>query len=412
MALARCIRVFCGSGTVSWEQIHRLVSTMFRHGLMGLIESEGRLRPVLDGIGNGINYLEDIRQEVQYFTIENMGEGISLVTLMDVLRAKNATNPVDKVYGILGLLSHEAQEAIRIDITLPPAKVFMEFARYWIERDFQLTLLSNTAQSKRLEGLASWCPNFDSERSTYSLGEYADLCEYEAGFERPRNFECQIKLISNTDTIIVPGLNVDEITETVDLKCPDELTKKTTDAVFEWEARCHALARRAYNIKELENMPDAFWRTLIGNRYIDEESNARKCQQELQNEYTEWHSATQAWAYNKPYHISPALLEYFNLVHVTCYGRRFFTTNGGMIGLGPIDIKAGDRVGIFYGGPTPYIIREEETSMDMTSDCFVEDIDKVACRLVGEAYVHGLMYGEAIEMRDQGIMKTANLIIR
>ena len=106
---------------------------------------------------------------------------------------------------------------------------------------------------------------------------------------------------------MVPGLNVDEVIEIVDLECPEELSMKTADTVFERKANCSALARRAYNTKELENISDAFWRTLIGNRFIDEESNARKCQQDLQNERTEWQSAIQAWAHNKSYQISPAL---------------------------------------------------------------------------------------------------------
>jgi hypothetical protein len=57
--------------------------------------------------------------------------------------------------------------------------------------------------------------------------------------------------------------------------------------------------------------------------------------------------------------------------------RRFFATRGSRIGLGPRDALVGDRVAVVLFCPTVYLLRQGGR----------------AWRVVGEAYMHGLMYG-------------------
>jgi hypothetical protein len=63
------------------------------------------------------------------------------------------------------------------------------------------------------------------------------------------------------------------------------------------------------------------------------------------------------------------------------HSRRPFLSKAGRVGLAPHKTERGDRICIFSGGKVPYIIRP----MNDGSDSF---------RVVGEAYVYGIMYGE------------------
>ncbi len=58
--------------------------------------------------------------------------------------------------------------------------------------------------------------------------------------------------------------------------------------------------------------------------------------------------------------------------------RRLFRTRYGTFGLGPEVSRTGDEVWILAGGETPYILRR---------------MDSGNYQLVGEAYVHGIMFG-------------------
>jgi hypothetical protein len=61
--------------------------------------------------------------------------------------------------------------------------------------------------------------------------------------------------------------------------------------------------------------------------------------------------------------------------------QRYFRTEDGRVGVGPMDVQVGDDICIFDGAAIPHILRSRGTQGTFT--------------LVGEAYVHGIMYGEA-----------------
>lgn len=68
----------------------------------------------------------------------------------------------------------------------------------------------------------------------------------------------------------------------------------------------------------------------------------------------------------------------------TCHRRNFSITRKGYIALVPLVAKAGDVVAVFFGVTVPYVLRQEQ----------------VGYILVGDAYVHGAMNGEATRRSD------------
>lgn len=75
-------------------------------------------------------------------------------------------------------------------------------------------------------------------------------------------------------------------------------------------------------------------------------------------------------------------------VYFKQYGtnRRFFTSVGGYFGLGPRCMEQGDVCAILFGADVPFILRPTETGGTF--------------RLVGQAYMHGVMYGEVVNEWD------------
>ncbi|KAK0707169.1 hypothetical protein B0T21DRAFT_416338 [Apiosordaria backusii] len=69
-------------------------------------------------------------------------------------------------------------------------------------------------------------------------------------------------------------------------------------------------------------------------------------------------------------------------------GRGFATTTAGYIGLVPPQAQEGDVVAVLFGAAVPYVLRKRPQN---EGGGFV---------LVGDAFVHGLMYGGALEKRD------------
>lgn len=78
------------------------------------------------------------------------------------------------------------------------------------------------------------------------------------------------------------------------------------------------------------------------------------------------------------------------IVRVMTNHRCFFTTRRGYCGLGPPSTQLGDVVAVLFGADVPFILRP------------VGDPKQHCYKLVGQCYVHGIMYGKTVEMSERG----------
>ena len=91
---------------------------------------------------------------------------------------------------------------------------------------------------------------------------------------------------------------------------------------------------------------------------------------------------------------SNILLDYITNVDTACSNRTFFTTRDGRIGLGPSKLEIGGLVCVMCSTFTPFIIRTRS------------GIGHSHTELIGEAYVHGLMYGEVFDLMNEDQLET------
>ncbi|OQO14539.1 hypothetical protein B0A48_01417 [Cryoendolithus antarcticus] len=87
----------------------------------------------------------------------------------------------------------------------------------------------------------------------------------------------------------------------------------------------------------------------------------------------------------------PLPWQYYASLRLACYGRRFFVTRGGFVGLGPAKLDVGDEVTTLAGGKWPFALRR----------CGGEG-DRY--KLIGTCYVHTVMDGKrADEYVEKGL---------
>ena len=89
----------------------------------------------------------------------------------------------------------------------------------------------------------------------------------------------------------------------------------------------------------------------------------------------------------------------FAQAHSTSYGgRRLFATSKGYLGLGPVSLDVGDTVCLLPGAKVPFLLRPTAVA---AGDVDAQELQQF--KLVGEAYVHGIMEGEAAPKNDASI---------
>jgi hypothetical protein len=82
---------------------------------------------------------------------------------------------------------------------------------------------------------------------------------------------------------------------------------------------------------------------------------------------------------------------YLSPFSTVCSKRRVFFTKMGLIGVGPLNTAVGDWVVIIPGANVPFILRLESCSGWTDLD------EALIAKLMGETYVHGIMYGHFAE---------------
>lgn len=339
---------------------------------------------------------------------ENPNSMLSFSMLLIYGRNLSSSNPADKIYGMLGLAKPWMQNLVSIDYGRTYQDVYIDFMKMYLIKGGESRLLNMV--DGHTEGLPTWCPNFAVYKRNISIANYLG-CTFCAGHPAKKSRQSVaaglqlVKSVSDDSReLALRGFLLDTISmtvkypggsSTIDSSTRDEMFTK----VIDWEATCLDMSRSAYN--RLDDTRDAHVRTLTGGsarkgppddddhellmsymmmRYGDESRRAR---------YRDFKSLS-----DRQRDHARHLLRCLSSV---CYERCFFSTENGRIGLAPAWAKQGDGICIFHGGLSPFILRPTEEN-------------PLHYKLMGEAYVDGVMYGEAFGLDESNAPETIVLV--
>ena len=440
-----------GSRKTSWATIRDFAVAVERFQLDDFI---------ISGIVGGVvedKQAFDAIQEIQTCrqSINDQGFAVRLNAVLLATRRRRSTIPVDMVVGQCALLDAAAVRDLKLNTDQPADIIFVNFGKYYLRQEPTECLLNHVCTEERHPDLPSWCPNFASPPETMSLGSRSlDGLEhskfeggerYHAGFDqdsfrysiphtklwvakiglnalRLRNayhnyFETnnprRVQLIDGTNAIRLSGFDLGEVTDYVDCNSGAESSKflafNSIEQTSAWDKCCLALAQRilAPQIRDGDcNGYDVYARTLAANRVLPGPAETppnlfdRDGTKDFAKAYFGFRrfmeatlAAGEAIAQDN---LDPEDWRFASVMHRVMRRRRFFATRGGRIGVGPSTAAPGDRLCVVWFCPTPYLLRA-------TGDGNFQ--------LVGECYVHGLMYAEAVQMFDRKEIRETTWVV-
>ena len=390
-ALSANIVVLCGSKSVDWRALTLFYEVVQKTALQQLFLGEYDVRTYRsDGffaISLIIRAKQILKQWGFYVLLPILCEG----------RSKKCTEPVDRIWGFLGLIHSGIRDDIEgsgfVDYS-PDSKrryyqTYINFGKWYIQKhDPNLQLLSLASSVVKHPDIPSWCPDWTS---TQEYNSFVAISSYRAGYTVIKHQESHTRILPGSNNIRIPGFQVDIVGQVAEMfwtfsQLMDHVVGPHGKAaqLLEWESECLKISQQIYS--QPDRVPEAHWRTLIGDRIA-----MQRCTQDLSGDYQTWKNDLVAKKNNRDEPLSASKLAtmstYSSAVHTACKGRRYFGTRRGRIGLGPTELRSGDVVCVFYSGSPLYILRFEPGS--------------VIARLVGDAYVHGLMSGEALSLENR-----------
>ena len=305
---------------------------------------------------------------------------VTLPSLLNWGRSFRASDPLDRVYALMGMPSFtKMSEPLRVDYSITPIELGKKVAIRCIQDMQSLRILYYAQHFREGETFPSWVPRWDREEDYHPINDTLKKVRWKASGDLKPSVsfaEGSLELSGiEFDTIrsCVPlgdGAWLDDESVAVhpvlkflenhhmDRTYPAGGTSMYAFSVALTTGLGVSLRKAAEDIESLQANFAAYMSCLLRNTGCEAYSTSSlKAQAKLGDSF-----------------------EYASLVRKKGRNRALFSTERGYIGLGPPHCRPGDLVCILFGGEVPFVLRPVGGRY----------------QLVGDAYVHGIMEGEAL----------------
>ncbi|KAM3079139.1 hypothetical protein ACMFMF_004067 [Clarireedia jacksonii] len=392
--------IVCGEVLVSWEKLTGWCAIIKEIGLVAWLRRRFEDRP--DQTPSGCEICASMKNSNEI----SVSNRVLITALIDT-RYAQATDPRDKVYGLLGFCKHSIKpdyskevSTLYREATLPYMLDAIESAKKQLkpgvasglkalEKVFRV--FSCVDGQSSLSGLPSWLPDWSQSPKTISLGNEERFSHiYSAGKWIPDD---ALILSPDGQALSATGILFDSIDSVGPVSHRAKISYKNPIMENGDLATYVDFVRACHPYPSGSGLFEAFWKTLVAGKdesgmqpspptfadifslIIDETTGLRPSlpdqtysPRRLNGRLTLQNLSTRA----------PGRL--FNDI-CTAYSsamknRRLCITSKKFIGLVPGHAAPGDHICVFAGGRLPFVIRKH---------------DEGSFHMIGECYVHGIM---------------------
>jgi hypothetical protein len=315
---------------------------------------------------------------------------LTLLSLANQFRSRDATDPRDKVFALVGLVRDWGGAAPFVaDYDLSLYAVYRDVVEHAVRRagTWEVLVGSGGIGTGRSD-LPSWMPNWQQPFEEGGMERVRRAGMYNASAGRPPvvKFPTQEK-----DVILrVAGIKVDRVL------LRGEAMERTDDAgiiatfhawttLLEevWSGRAGIRRRGTMFVHPQQSY---YWRAICVDtlHHLADQGGV---------EHGRTKSSRSEGFYSRlPGNASvhDSVPEFDRSVRTATLGRAFFVIEEGRFGLGPSTLAVGDDICVLLGGTVPFVLRPKPMRrLPGQAEIYL---------LVGDCYVHGIMDGEAMKM--------------
>jgi hypothetical protein len=386
---ARKATVFCGEQSLPWPLFDMTVQMMLRNTKIEALYSARKH----DLFHNAVEDAYGFAYERSH-RILNGTDSLDFVMLMQITRYRGCQDPRDKVFSVLSLLSEDFQASFYPDYLQPVETVYAGAVRSYVQHSADLHTFSSCCLSEQasLSNLPSWVPDWGLPFEMSYLGGYSSK-DTDYTFRASGTSSAIATFSTDLRILTVSGLEIDTV-QNARLQQTDHEFDYSFDEHSGQEPWCnwdiHNIVTKLEQSKQQlitrkrETPLKAAFHTLIVDR--DPIQGRRNQPLKLTKlKHNLW-----------PNHLD----DYLAHVRLWTQQRTLILSSNGHLALAPYPTLPGDKICILYGFHAPVILRP------------CADDDDASYTLVGDAYVHAMMDGEALSPRKKASFKERQFAIR
>ena len=307
-------------------------------------------------------------------TQENLGGGHGLIQLLQLFRGLEATEDRDQLFAFWGLAHGNLPTP---DYQCSTRTVFVQIASWLLENSNDLFLLSMGLGT--YPQLPSWVPNWSTGSPSDNVNRRRRINDWKrrlhclSAYDSAKGIARSVRF-EQPETLCLRGMLVDKVGKVAKQVLTTEDAVEHTSLIRSW--RDFACSSGFGQI-----LTDEFAETMIeGCSYegssgfpAADASDISVCKTMLDRIINDgnFDDAADDFLSIRQAHIG------------AIFDRALFrTSNGMLLGLGPIALMEGDEIWILGGGKSPYVLRHAKEGSDYV--------------LIGHAYINGVMKGQAV----------------
>ena len=334
---------------------------------------------------------------------------------------RQCKDPRDHIYGYLSLATGPFRDICLPDYTMQSTEqVYEEFTLQSIHRMNNLRDFGYVYRQKPKHGirigaiprfvqlknylfppttklvLPSWVPDYSVdidylEEKRLSVRD-VNVLRYSAGRSKNLNLERQVP-----GMIAVEGVYIDTVAQSAMPQNLDSQGLPSGVVYLAWHrdvANSRSAAQR-YDYSAEDGywcinggQPTVLFHLIVSNSMVNNDFEKRRTFGEEDFAiHKKWWECIRATPRHHKNWDDPMVNTYDFMCQCACLRRRFFISSTGYVGLMPEHALNGDVIVVFYGSHVPHVLRKTKNADQSGRECY---------KLVGDAYVHGIMDGEAL----------------
>ena len=283
-----------------------------------------------------------------------------LVVLLETMRLSRCTDPRDRVYGALGLLSKtEMRIELRPDYEKPVIDVYMDLMMHFTQKTKFLDLLSLCRYNETMGNWPSWTPDLTNLKAGNVIRSHASGAS-----------GCEVVLLQNR-VLRVTGIKLGQI----------NTVNKFDPPYRDCNSHIQQLAKdldMASDYVDGRPMAEAFCLSICGGAISDLHIPPTKAFPRLESTLRFLQDIMRLGDNEISMYQGEATV--FNHISSACSRGAFFRTCSNHFGLGALGAREGDHICVLLGCNSPMIIRADSHGR---------------YKIIGESYVCGLGSNEA-----------------
>ena len=382
LVLATDVRILCGDWNVSFDDIVAALEvcresfSIMQHSKPQSQKFDSQAKPA---------YALALTRRM--FNDPRLSQRFNLLSLLDMFAYTDATLERDKLFALLGLASDAENEIFDPDYSSPLEVIIRRYANEFVCRGNTIDLLYRAGTSKAYE-FCSWIPKWTGREPCRTISTWPGAKGmFSAGGLSPTKAKLDKK-----QRLEVIGAQVDVVAELLPTTTNEQDIISVVNVI-------HELINRINNYPTGETREELKLKIPIGNAMTPCADDTGT----LEMSIIPANDTNQTFNWAEVYTAISSVQDMVDFLKTPRGTRekgwkyrttaaafakrlsngRFCTTRKGYIGFVPYDAKLGDEICVVHGAVVPFVLRKLTESGK-------------AYKLIGESYIHGIMYGEAL----------------